>query len=941
SIHVILAVLVKVQIAYSFKQFQQRTTKTKGVKKKTVVPKNADPVAEEISGSRETSPESVIDLSEGKVPSVNSKNNFEQTKNRSSSITALNDNSSPGDVTNSSDDKNASLNAASKSKSDLDLSTVKEFSSTESLRQISLQVNGLMSETNAFVNGNIDEDGVTHSTNKSLEKRNQELALLVNNLQQSNDHLHFQLQELKAKNKRLGLNFEQEKKELLERSHKEQVSLNDQLQVHIQTIGILVAEKTELQSSLSLSQQSAKQKAGEVEELQGRLRALRQRTSDLDRELNSLSNSNQHLEKVNKEISKDIERLKLDNYKFSKTNEELKSANAELSEKLNRRISDFNELEKELSECRTKLAAAEVKLKQSSESGESSSQLEEIYHQKIELEKRISLHKESIDKLINERDQMSEQYQQYIQQLSQQVTSLRDEIKQLSSEKDMMSKERDSLLERLESQKNIQDSTVEDPSEFKVQLNILENQKEELSFKLENLTSVNSNLEKRALEREERIAELEVLVARLKEDQVDQGRLVETMQSDKVAASRAMAQNRELKKQLEELQSGFVEMSNTKLELAEKLHSEQHICKELGERLSQQEEELHDLREQLTQKDEELQNLEKSNTKGIYQQNQIADRMRHYEAQGHLAEMLQKELHSAQEQINSLVQQNSELRMAIATQAEVAVSDENQKEDKDASKRNDLVASLSASVRQLEMERNQLMKQLEEQKSNRTNLEEQLKKKETMLDNNDGETIDIVSKDEYSMMKRAMEQLEERFKQTMNRIAELSDERQQLEHLVLQLQGETDTIGDYIALYQIQRGLMRKRASEKDDYIAQLARDREDLKTKLGELQGLVMRLLEERKLFQAQGTVLDQKIDISHLPHTCDVNGTSSEEEPFVESPPAIVGDASVSTKKPEATARKIMDLLTEIETTNLVEKPVLDSFHPCPVCSGRLITV
>lgn len=66
----------------------------------------------------------------------------------------------------------------------------------------------------------------------------------------------------KAKVKRLSLNFEKEKQELQEKSHKEQVSLKDQLQVHIQTIGILVAEKTELQSSLSLSQQTAKQKAG-------------------------------------------------------------------------------------------------------------------------------------------------------------------------------------------------------------------------------------------------------------------------------------------------------------------------------------------------------------------------------------------------------------------------------------------------------------------------------------------------------------------------------------------------------------------------------------------------------------------------------------------------------------------------------------------------------
>lgn len=47
------------------------------------------------------------------------------------------------------------------------------------------------------------------------------------------------------------------------------------------------------------------------------------------------------------------------------------------------------------------------------------------------------------------------------------------------------------------------------------------------------------------------------------------------------------------------------------------------------------------------------------------------------------------------------------------------------------------------------------------------------------------------------------------------------------------------------------------------------------------------------------------------------------------------------LESEKKQGTAKKIMDLLTEIETTNLVEKPVLDNFHPCPVCSGRLLTV
>lgn len=40
-----------------------------------------------------------------------------------------------------------------------------------------------------------------------------------------------------------------------------------------------------------------------------------------------------------------------------------------------------------------------------------------------------------------------------------------------------------------------------------------------------------------------------------------------------------------------------------------------------------------------------------------------------------------------------------------------------------------------------------------------------------------------------------VKQLEQRFKQTMERVAELTEEKQKLEHLVLQLQSETETIG--------------------------------------------------------------------------------------------------------------------------------------------------
>ncbi len=52
-----------------------------------------------------------------------------------------------------------------------------------------------MSETDAFINGSINNDVPTDLENQSLEKRNQELAQIVNCLRQINDQLQFQLQE--------------------------------------------------------------------------------------------------------------------------------------------------------------------------------------------------------------------------------------------------------------------------------------------------------------------------------------------------------------------------------------------------------------------------------------------------------------------------------------------------------------------------------------------------------------------------------------------------------------------------------------------------------------------------------------------------------------------------------------------------------------------------
>uniref|UniRef100_A0A3Q2XC88 Uncharacterized protein n=1 Tax=Hippocampus comes TaxID=109280 RepID=A0A3Q2XC88_HIPCM len=99
--------------------------------------------------------------------------------------------------------------------------------------------------------------------------------------------------------------------------------------VHIQTIGILVSEKSELQTALQYTQQAARQKAGgcvlmmfdhgkrslvsspfpfnfivcsgEAEELTSRLQSTKQRVSELERTLSSVSTQQKQFEKLEKE----------------------------------------------------------------------------------------------------------------------------------------------------------------------------------------------------------------------------------------------------------------------------------------------------------------------------------------------------------------------------------------------------------------------------------------------------------------------------------------------------------------------------------------------------------------------------------------------------------------------------------------------------------------
>ena len=102
----------------------------------------------------------------------------------------------------------------------------------------------------------------------------------------------------------------------------------------------------------------------------------------------------------------------------------------------------------------------------------------------------------------------------------------------------------------------------------------------------------------------------------------------------------------------------------------------------------------------------------------------------------------------------------------------------------------------------------------------------------------------------------------------MRQNAELEDKASRLEHVVAQLEGETETIGDYITLYHAQRKSLKTRSEEKDAQIVALVREKQFMQERVNELQRLILtspRLAaaveeEEEQKVKGNGVVVEEE---------------------------------------------------------------------------------
>ncbi|KTG01099.1 hypothetical protein cypCar_00043099 [Cyprinus carpio] len=175
-----------------------------------------------------------------------------------------------------------------------------------------------------------------------------------------------------------------------------------------------------------------------------------------------------------------------------------------------------------------------------------------------------------------------------------------------------------------------------------------------------------------------------------------------------------------------------------------------------------------------------------------------------------------------------------------------------------------------------------------------------------------------------------MEKLQERFTALMQEKVDLRERVEELEHRCIQLSGETDTIGEYIALYQNQRAIMKQRHFEKEQYINTLAKDKEEMKAKLAELQDLVMRLVGERNEWYSRYMSAVAVLDLSTAEDASSQSSTDPHTPSQSSERPGSAPDGPSLRPTEDGTARQIMQLLQEIQNPQARPAPFLGE-NPC----------
>lgn len=290
-----------------------------------------------------------------------------------------------------------------------------------------------------------------------LEQRNQEL---VNLLQVEKVRNH----ELSIKVTQQHSTIEELSRELSQfRQNGQSIEqLQQQVNAHIQTVNILVGEKSDLTAKLQQKDQKLNEYESQCVELQGRLNASRHRVAELEKDLNTLAQSHQKYDGSQQALCTELETLQEDNKRMKRLHQEACDENTEIQHQLALKTKEIDELKNIISAKSSELEMARVRLEQLTggdltQSNDTPNTNQHHEQQLLDSERQIIELQNMISELTNDRDRTQQQYQTYVQHLTSETTTMNQRIQELTKANDKLTKREESLVNHVqELEKQIQ-----------------------------------------------------------------------------------------------------------------------------------------------------------------------------------------------------------------------------------------------------------------------------------------------------------------------------------------------------------------------------------------------------------------------------------------------------------------------------------------------------
>lgn len=660
-------------------------------------------------------------------------------------------------------------------------------------------------------------------------------------------------------------------------------------------MSVIVEEKTALQQQLREANDLGAKRLGELELSSEALKDKTARAASLEQELIEIRKENERSAEVIRRQKEELSRNRKEAINLQASILHVQQDRNDAQERLKMSLKSAEQLQAELDETRKQLRLKDMCIRQlganSATSAVHEHGIRNLHDENERLNTELARAKTEVDQYRKEAQAAREHYETYGGELNQKVLSLSNQLEETAREKMFLQNKLQTLeeesrvnraeLEVIERARPVMDEKancgcIDNTIEEKFQeVERLEYELQMAKQRVQEVEATSFEYAKRNSQMEQELSTKVVELEHIKKDVLrmqthleeqqrasqDFCRLSSELQSEKATLSRAIAQNRELKEQLVELQNKMISLSTENMESESErltaLHTIERLNAELAELKS-------DSLEKITNSEVENTVAVQQHSKRFSDKEQNTEEISSFAIAAFNTITLDKENRQrmAEERIAQLTievdelraenrrisQQNEELHRIMEQNAE----DENQNNiHVELGQAIERISTLSTENESLRSLNQQLQKAANERQIEQATVQDNSSSLSSVLNGEingeDRRKLQDCAPPSPLEKPLAWTELEARFARVMRQNAELMEQNELLEHVVLQLQSENDTIGEYVTIYHHQRKVIQERVRARDEAVAKLSLEKEQMKQKLNDLQLAVSRLFSSK----------------------------------------------------------------------------------------------